>query len=97
MAWVRMTDKERTPKFGDPYMIQVVCRSDAEADEIEGLASADPRWSRVIIMASRVYKRADIPDRVVETITAEQFRSGGFPVDRAGVIGYTLPVSNKGG
>jgi hypothetical protein len=97
MVWVRMTDKERTPQFGDPYMIQVVCRSDAEADEIEGLANADPRWSRVIIMASRVYQRADYPSRVVETMSAEQFRSGGLPIDRIGVIGYTLPVSNKGG
>lgn len=97
MAWVRMTDKERTPRFGNPYVVQVICRSDAEADEMEQLARTDARWSRVMIMTARIYNRKKHPDEAVESVTAERFRSGGFPVDQAGVIGYDTHALTKGG
>jgi hypothetical protein len=50
-----------------------------------------------MIMAARIYNRKKHPDEAVESVTAEQFRSGGFPVDQAGVIGYDTHALTKGG
>jgi hypothetical protein len=85
MAWVRMTDTVRSGKFGHPYVVQVKCGSNEEADEIEQLAKDDARWKNIYIIKNPLYRDQRQPQKVVETVTAFRFKTDAFPVDAAGL------------